>query len=368
MSMRKKKSLIVMICLSLLLAACGGGSGSGADGSTAGGEVIEIGYFNCDMMVACPVAYHAGIYEKYGLNVNLTMTSDIGVLMAAGQMDVGYMGSNAVNNALNQGTPIKMTAFNHLGGSYYLVGSNEIETVQDIVGKRVNMGPDIHDVNPEWRIIAHDAGIPYDPAEYEAYSMSQRDAFFALEIGELDGILVCDPFMSLAEHRGVGHELAVSRMLPDGDWGFKTLLIMHDDFMEGRPEEAEKILLAHVEAIQYLYTNPIESGKIFAEVFDVPEEVGFRTVYQKTVDEGRTMTWVIDDERVERYYDMTQKYFDMADWQDFTPQEEWVYHDLQNQLDLPDFDAFIAENVDPYYPVGMNYDDWLEKAMELYES
>ncbi len=117
--------------------------------------VVQVAFFDCDMMTPCPISYHGGIYEEMGVNAEITMTDQVGVLMAAGQLDVGYMGSNAMNNALNQGTPVKMVAFNHLGGSYYVVGSNELETPEDLIGKKINMGPDSHDINPEWRIMAH---------------------------------------------------------------------------------------------------------------------------------------------------------------------------------------------------------------------
>ena len=144
MKMFIKKKMIcffLLVIFLVLISGCGGNEKvkSGADDPVIDDHVIQVGFFNCDMMVACPVAYYGGIYEKYGLNVEITMTNQIGVMMAAGQMDVGYMGTNAINSALNQGTPAKMVAFNHLGGSYYVVGSNEINSPQDLPGKRICM-------------------------------------------------------------------------------------------------------------------------------------------------------------------------------------------------------------------------------------
>ena len=372
MKMFIKKKMICFFLLAIflvLISGCGGNEKvkSGADDPVIDDHVIQVGFFNCDMMVACPVAYYGGIYEKYGLNVEITMTNQIGVMMAAGQMDVGYMGTNAINSALNQGTPAKMVAFNHLGGSFYVVGSNEINSPQDLLGKRFCMDADEHDVNPEWRIMAHNADISYDPQDYEIYSMSQRDSYFALKIGELDAIMVCDPWCSLAEYEGIGKEVMVSKKLTDGDWGWKTALMMTDGFREEHPELADKVLQAHVEAIKYLYTNPVESGTIFSATCDVPEEVGLLTIYRKTVGEGRTMTWEISKSAVERYYKMAKDEFNMAYWQDSVSPEKWVDNSMQEKLDFEDFDTFIKEEVDPVYPLGMSFEEWKEKAYEMYE-
>lgn len=374
-NIKKVTILLMLLFIASMIVGCGNNSvdnnqqtaGNGEEQEVVDDYVVQAAFFNCDMMTPCPISYYGGLYEKHGVNAEITMTSQVGVMMAAGQIDVGYMGTNAVNNALLQGTPMKMVALNHLGGSYYVVGSNELKEPKDLVGKRISMDEDEHDTNPEWRIMAHNAGIPYDPAEYEIFSMSQKDAYFALKIGELDAIMCCDPWCSLAEYEGVGQELMVSTKLPDGDWGYKTALMMTDSFLEEHPELAKRILKAHVEAIKLMYTNPVPAGKIFAEAYDVPEEVGLFTVYRKTVGEGRTMFWEIDESNIARYNKIAKEFFNMKYWQESVPPEEFTDESWLAELDLEDFDTFIKEEVDPVFPVGMSFEEWKEKAFELYE-
>ena len=52
--------------------------------------------------------------------------------MASGEMDVGYQGINGAIRSVNNGAPLFMAAANHLGGSYYLVVSNDIEKPEDL--------------------------------------------------------------------------------------------------------------------------------------------------------------------------------------------------------------------------------------------
>ena len=50
---------------------------------------INVGYYNCDHMVAGPVGEAAGIYKAHNLNVKLTGNGKVPQVMAAGQMDAG---------------------------------------------------------------------------------------------------------------------------------------------------------------------------------------------------------------------------------------------------------------------------------------
>ena len=54
--------------------------------------VVQMGYNNCDHMVASLVGEGSGIFDALGLNVNITKTGQIMQAMASGEMDVGYQG------------------------------------------------------------------------------------------------------------------------------------------------------------------------------------------------------------------------------------------------------------------------------------
>ena len=124
---------------------------------------IEVGYNNCDHMVACIIAQEAGIYEALGLDVNLTKTAEI-----------------------IKGAPIFMAAANHLGGSRYFVASNDIQDPQDLLGKTLAITAQ-GEIDPEWITWSNKLGIPNESSAYNVVSMGQQDAMFALKAGQIDG-------------------------------------------------------------------------------------------------------------------------------------------------------------------------------------
>ena len=62
---------------------------------------IEMGYFNCDHMVASIIGEKAGIYEALGLNVNVTKSAETIKALTSGAMDCGYLGINGAIKAVN---------------------------------------------------------------------------------------------------------------------------------------------------------------------------------------------------------------------------------------------------------------------------
>ncbi len=149
--------------------------------------VVQLGYNNCDHMVASLVGEGSGIFDALGLNVNITKTGQIMQAMASGEMDVGYQGIVGAINSVNNGAPLFMAAANHLGGSYYLVVDNDIEKPEDLIGKKLAIGSEPWK-GPEWCGWAEKLGIPVmTEGNYETVEMSATDALIAMKAGQIDG-------------------------------------------------------------------------------------------------------------------------------------------------------------------------------------
>lgn len=149
--------------------------------------VIELGYNNCDHMVASLVGQGSGIFDALGLNVNVTKTGQIMEAMASGEMDVGYQGIAGAIRSVNNGAPLFMAAANHLGGSYYLVVSNDIQKPEDLVGKKLAIGSEA-ETGTEWCGWAEKMGIPVvTEGNYETVDMGATDALIAMKAGQIDG-------------------------------------------------------------------------------------------------------------------------------------------------------------------------------------
>jgi NitT/TauT family transport system substrate-binding protein len=310
-------AVLIFVCILVLLAGCSSKKTEQKETSVQDKDkdyIIQLGYYNCDHMTAACVAKDAGIFEQLGLKVNVTGNGNVPEAMAAGRMDVGYIGTEGLMRAYLKGSPIFVAANNHLGGSFYLVASNKIKDTRGLVGKKVALGSDPEKTNSSWIQIANNAGIPAAGAKYEVYDMDLKNRFLSLKSGKIDGYLTCDPWASMAEYDKCGHIVQALGKLPDGDWGSCCVYSMNKNFAENHPELAQKMILAHTKALEYIYTNPVSAAKIFSANYFVPEEVAMMTIYEKTAGEGRTLTWKVDPKKFtdEINYELRVKTFDKA--------------------------------------------------------
>ena len=148
--------------------------------------IIELGYNNCDHMVASLIGQGSGIFDALDLNVNVTKTGQIMEAMASGEMDVGYQGINGAIRSVNNGAPLFMAAANHLGGSEYLVVSNDIQDPEDLLGKKLAIGNEAWK-NPQWCNWANSLNIPSETdGNYEIVDMGETDALLAMKAGQVD--------------------------------------------------------------------------------------------------------------------------------------------------------------------------------------
>ena len=329
--------------------------------------VIQLGYRDCDHMVPSIIGEKAGIYEALGLNVVVTKTGKIMEAMSSGEMHVGYQGIEGAIKSVNQGAPLFMAAANHLGGSRYLVVSNDIKEPKDLIGKTLAIGSGA-ETKPEWRNWAEELDIPVELQNYEVVDMGDKDKVFALKAGQLDAFSACDPYGSMVEFEGFGRIMAtgwgahVSDNMDEG-WGICCIYCMNNDFLNDHPELAKRLVLAHALSIKYLYEHPYNASMMFAEGFGTEPEVGLKTVYMKTVAEGRTITWKFSEENLDNYI---QYFYDFEIPEEEIPNiddiQKFMSTDLLETCGIEDFNTFIKENIDTNFPVGDTYEEWLAKA------
>jgi len=338
-------------------------------------RVVEMGYRDCDHMVAAEVGKAAGIYENLGLKVNVIKTGQVYEAMAAGQMDCAYMGVVKLIDSISKGAPICVAAGNHTGGSWYLVASNNIKSPEDLIGKKLAIGTGA-EKSPGWHEVTEELGIPAGIENYEVFDMKDKDEYFALAAGQLDAFTCCDPWGSYAEHEGTGRMLATGWGSAKGategtEAGICCVYGFNTDFIEKYPNLSTRLMYAHILSIQYMYQHPYRAAEVFAEAFGVPVEVGFRTIWVKLIQEGRTITWNMFPENFQVFLNQYEKY-------NITPENSppldmnnldkvWKKAPMEGAISAgsPDFAAFIKEKVDPVFPTGMTFDEFLTVAKEI---
>lgn len=334
---------------------------------------VEMGYYNCDHMCGSIIGEKAGIYEALGLKVNVTKSPETIKALSSGQMDVGYLGIEGAIRAVNGGAKFFMAAANHMGGSRYFVVSNDIKEPSDLIGKSVAISTDAT-IDPEWITWASELNIPVETSNYQCVEMGQQDAMFALKAGQISGFTCCDPYASIATYEGFGHVIetgwGAANVEADSDlddWGLCCIYGMSNTFKETCPELARRLVFAHELALKYIYEHPYNAAMMFADGFDVEPAVALRTIYMKTVAEGRTLTWRFTEGNIKSDHEYYTQYPQI-------PAEEiptidnfnqFVSADLAEDAGLEDFETFLKEKVDPITPIGMSMKDWYEKAKEI---
>ena len=144
--------------------------------------VVEMGYNNCDHMVGAIIGQDTGLYDALGLHVNITKTGQVASAMASGEMVVGYAGFGGLIQNYNKGARVIMPAGSHLGGAMYLVVAPEIGSLDEVVGKSLDMGEGSN-YSTFWLEICDKLSIPSDIGTYyKGSSMGDEDAMMALKV------------------------------------------------------------------------------------------------------------------------------------------------------------------------------------------
>ena len=326
---------------------------------------INLGYYNCDHMTAACVGEDTGIYKALGLNVTVTGNGNVPEAMSAGQMDMAYAGFTTTLNAVKNKVPLFIAAENHTGGAEYFVVSKDIQKPEDLLNKKISMGANPETENLNWAEWSEQLNIPRDITNYENFSMSDSDAYFAFKLGQLDGYGACDPWGSMAEYEDTGKVLKRQNTDREADGhGTCCKVCMNYNFAKAHPKLAERILLAHAMSIEYMYLHPYKAAQIFAENYNVPLEVGLMTLWKKLNEEGRTITWKLNRDYVHNQM-KTMKRLGVRDDINSLDIDEYIDLSYFDNCGAKDFDTFIKEEVDPIFSLGMSYEEWRAKAVEV---
>ena len=330
---------------------------------------VNLLYYNCDHMTPGPIGKDLGIYKELGANVTVSGNGNVPTAFAAGQGDIGYVGVGTSHAAVLAGAPLSVVADNFLGGSYYLVVANNIETPQELLGKRLAIGDKPEISNSSWVSMAQDLGLPIEGSNYQIENISgDANRYMALAAGKIDAYSCCDPWGSMAEYNKVGKIMGIFLdILPGKQKADCCALTMNDNFIKNHRGLARTMVLAHTKAIEAMYLHPLKSALSFAKSYGVPLEVAMMTVYKKTNSEGRMMTWDMRTEpNIITRLDNTFGYYKsigMLAYQTLVPARTYVDYSLLDECGAKDFNTFIKEEADQAYPLGMPYDDWYKRAL-----
>lgn len=144
---------------------------------------------------------------------------------------------------------------------------------------------------------------------------------------------------------------------------------MNTDFYNKHPELARRLVYAHTLSVKYMYEHPYNAAMMFADGFDADPYVALRTIYMKTVAEGRTITWQWEEKNMENEEAFSRQFPGVLEEDiltvDLMKESLEKSAALYESAGVPDFTEFIKEKIDPICPIGTTFEDWYNVAKTI---
>lgn len=241
-----------------------------ATSAFAADKPLRIGYVFAMANAPALIADKEGFYKQEGLDVDLKALGDGPVIqqaLAAGELDVAYVGTPPVYQWYSRGLKSTILAKVNYGQAAVLVGEKSpIASLQDLAGKKlagVKKGSGM-DVLLRGYVLKDKAGLDPDH-DLNIIDMPPGNMNAALERGIVDAAFAWEPFVSQAELRGTARVLFdVNQALPQYPW---YVVIALPKTLQERPDDVVKLLRAHRKAVAFLNDHPAEANRIIADAF-----------------------------------------------------------------------------------------------------
>lgn len=275
--------LISLVALATFVVACSGDDDKPSTTATplstgptavptefpdSGPVTLRLGYFANVTHAEPLVGLNNGIFEQeLGSNVTIDEKTfnagpDVITALFAGEIDASYIGPNPAVNGYVQsdGNDVRIVAGAASGGAMLIV-SAEIQTVEDLRGKRI-ASPQLgntQDVALRHYLKENNVAAEENGGDVSVVPTANADALTAFKNGDLDGAWAPEPWATRLIQEGGGHILVDEKALwPDGKFA-TTVLIVRTEFLEEHPDVVQKLVSANVKTVKWIKTHQEEA-------------------------------------------------------------------------------------------------------------
>ncbi|MBI5679591.1 MAG: ABC transporter substrate-binding protein [Methanobacterium sp.] len=233
-------------------------------------DTVRIGYLANDQhSSALTIANVKGMFEEAGINVELqqfNVGSNIVIAMAAGQIDIGYVGTAPATMAIDKGMPLKIVAAVNEEGSGIVIAQNStIKNITDFENHIVCIPSkgSIQDILLNYLLQENNIS----PKDIDIREMQLSLMPEALQSGRIDGYVIWEPYVTRASSGGYGKTF----MYSDEIWKNHPccVIIASDNFRQNNPDKLKKILKIHKNATDYIYSNRDDAASILSKQFNI---------------------------------------------------------------------------------------------------
>ncbi len=186
--------------------------------------------------------------------------------VASEATDITYIGPNPAINAFakSKGEAVRVISGSTSGGAFFVV-KPDINSAADLKGKTVASPSLGNTQDVALRAWLKDQGLSTDTAGGGDVSVVPQENSQTLETfvaGTIQGAWVPEPWATRLITEGGGKVLVDERDLwPDGKY-VTTHLLVTTKFLEANPEVIKRILLANIQAVDFVNDHPDEAQQI----------------------------------------------------------------------------------------------------------
>lgn len=214
------------------------------------------------------IAQEKGFFEKYGLEVELTVIEGLAerkMALAGGKLDGLAISADSLLNLSAEGMDVKAVyVLDNSNGSDGIAATEDITSPEDLKGKRVAVEENMCEHFFLLKVL-EEYGMTAD--DIEIVPMNTSDAGAAFIANEVDACVVYEPYLSQCAERGANTFTTKDYDVPLIDViGFTT------EIMESNPEAIKNFIKAIDEADQYWEENPDECAEICYSGLGISEE------------------------------------------------------------------------------------------------
>ncbi len=232
-----KRNLSILISILVFMIAQTG-CASGQSGTTADADTVKIAYL--PITHALPVLEEAKqLQEQSGLQVELVKYGSWPELMDAlntNRVDGASVLIELAMKSKEEGIGIKAVALGHHDGNV-LITSQDIAAAEDLRGKTIAIP---HRQSSHYILLneaLNKGGLTIEDVHVTELAPTEMPA--SLMSGQIDGYCVAEPFGAMGVSIGAGKVLYTSDELWEDS--FCCALVLTDQFLENRPEDAKTV-------------------------------------------------------------------------------------------------------------------------------
>lgn len=195
-----------------------------------------------------------GFYDEAGLNLEMVDVQDKVAAFVANEIDFADMNTTQAITAASKGAPFKIVAsMFRTKGPFYLIGNPSISKIEDLKGKKVGIAQFGTGMEVYTRVILKKHGLDPEKDVTLIANGSHQQAYASLESGQVDATIIHQPFVVLAEKKGVGKLLARGwDYLPTFHTG---VLVASNDLIQNHPDIVKKLIETYFKANEYAKNN-----------------------------------------------------------------------------------------------------------------